>query len=129
MADLLKQGSDWLVDQMKANASSLVTYRRGSDSVAVQATIGRTVFELDQPLAEIGIAQRLESRDYLIQAADLVLAGEQTLPERGDQVEEVLAGTTLTYEVMAPRGEPHWRYSDDHRRLLRIHTKAVDETS
>ena len=89
MADLLQIGSDWLSDKLQQHASQAVTYQRGADTVPLNATIGRTQFELT---GEEGIVERIESRDFLIPAADLVLAGETTLPERGDLIIETDAG-------------------------------------
>ena len=34
-------------------------------------------------------------------------------------------GKVYIYEVNAPGSEPPWRWSDPHRRLLRIHTKQI----
>lgn len=120
--DLLQTGSDWLSDRLQQYASRPVTYQRGIDSASLNATIGRTEFELT---GDDGIIVRIESRDFLFPAADLVLAGETVLPERGDQIHETDAGGTFTYEVMAPGDEPPWRYSDPYRKLLRVHTKLV----
>jgi hypothetical protein len=64
-------------------------------------------------------------RDFLIHAADLILAGEPTLPERGDLIRETQGGRTFVYEVMAPGKEPPWRWSDVFRKVLRIHTKQI----
>jgi hypothetical protein len=44
-------------------------------------------------------------------------SGERHGEADGDQV--------FVYEVLAPGGEPPWRYSDPYRRTLRIHTKHV----
>lgn len=123
MADLLQTGFDWLADQLKAHAGRPVTYRRGADTAAVTATIGRTVFELDD---EFGVLKKVESRDFLIPAADLVLSGVTVLPERGDEIDETQGSVTYTYEVMAPGKEPPFRFSDPYRRTLRIHTKQTD---
>ena len=68
---------------------------------------------------------RTESRDFLVLAADLVLAGKAELPRAGDRIRETDGGQIFLYEVMAPGGEPPWRYSDPYRRALRIHTKFV----
>lgn len=69
---------------------------------------------------------RVESRDYLITTADLMLDGSATLPQRGDCIRETQGSLVFVYEVMAPGNEPPWRYSDPYRRALRIHTKQTD---
>ena len=122
MADILERGSNWLEDQRVAHASRPVEYQRSESSVEVPASIGRTVFEIDDG---VGILERTESRDFLVPAASLVLNDTQALPERGDRVLETIGSVTFTYEVMAPGKEPPWRYSDAYRRTLRIHTKLI----
>ena len=123
MADLLETGSNWLEDQRTKHATRSVTYQRGVDSVSVQATIGRTVFEVDNGH---GVLERIESRDFLILVADLVLVGWAVLPTRGDRIRETQGAVTYVYEVMAPGKEPEWRWSDPYRKTLRIHTKQID---
>ncbi len=123
MPDLLEQGLNWLDDQRDAHMTRSVTYERGAESVALNATIGRTQFE---QVDRDGIVQRLEARDYLLRAAELVLAGQETLPKAGDRIKETDAGGVIfTCEVMPMGSEPPWRYSDPFRRTLRIHTKLV----
>ena len=122
MADLLEQGAAWLEEMRLKHASRPVTYVRGAASVEVQATVGRTVFELRD---EFGLVEKTETRDFLVRTAELVLGGEQTLPRRGDQVREAQGDKVFVYEVMAPGKEPEWRWSDFYRRTLRIHTKQV----
>ena len=132
MADLLEQASAWLDGMRARHMARSVTYCRGEQSVGVQATLGRTVFETADAY---GVVEQSESRDFLIPAADLVLGDAVTLPERGDRIREAQVsegdspgrdGKTFVYEVMAPGREPCWRYSDPYRRTLRIHTKQVD---
>lgn len=120
--NLLEDASNWLEDQRTEHASRTVTYERGVDTVNVPASIGRTIFEVDNGF---GIVERTEARDFLVLTDDLVLAGARTLPERGDRVRETQGTTVFVYEVMAPGKEPHWRYSDPYRKTLRIHTKHV----
>jgi len=120
--DLLDQGLAWLEDRRHEHLTRPVVYERDGDSVELAATIGRTLFEQTD---EYGIVHRIESRDFLVRAADLVLAGQPTLPQAGDRIRESDGGVTHVYEVMAPGTEPPWRYSDVYRRTLRIHTKHV----
>lgn len=122
MADLLEQGSAFLEDQRHRHMTRPVTYRRAADEVTLSATAGRTIFEQAD---DRGLVSRIESRDFLVRAEDLVLAGATVLPKAGDSVRESQDGRTFVYEVMAPGGEPPFRFSDPYRRTLRIHTKHV----
>lgn len=122
MTDLLERGSRWLQQQRTEHLSHPITYVRGEESVELPASIGRTTFEVDNGF---GVVERTESRDFLVLAEDLVLAGSATLPERGDRIRETQGTTSYVYEVLAPGKEPHWRYSDPYRQTLRIHTKHV----
>ena len=115
---MLQEGLSWLESQRKTHLSVPVIYRRGSDSAEVPATIGKTVFKVTD---DYGRYQHIESRDYLISAADLVLNDTRILPEPGDEI----IGNGFIYEVMAPNNEPEWRYSDSSRQTLRIHTKLT----
>lgn len=122
MADLLDKASAWLNDQRAKYLSRMVTYQRGTKSVELAATIGRTVFEQTD---EYGIVHKTESRDFLIGAADLVIDGVRVTPKAGDRIHENTDQQTLVYEVMAPGSEPPWKYCDSYRRTLRIHTKLI----
>jgi hypothetical protein len=124
VTDLLRKSSDWLEDQRTRHAASTVTYVRGSQSVDLLATVGKTTFELDDGY---GVLVRHESRDFLVLAADLVLGGATVIPDRGDRIRETQGDTTFVYEVSAPGKEPCWRYSDAFRKTLRIHTKQIAE--
>jgi hypothetical protein len=122
MPDVLEKGLAWLDGQRHAHMTRTVVYQRGADAVEIAATIGRTEFE---QVDEHGVVQRLQSRDFLVRAADLVLAGAATLPKAGDRIRETVGAQTFVYEIMAPGNEPPWRYCDPYRKALRIHTKHV----
>jgi len=126
MADLLANASTWLAQQRTKHLTQPIVYRRETHNVTVPATIGKTEFEVDD---EFGVVQRIESRDFLILASDLVLDGNLTLPERGDIIEEQAGTQTMQYEVIAPGTETCWRYSDLYRQTLRIHSKLIGGAS
>lgn len=121
--DMLARGMEWLTRQRTAHLAQSVTYVRGADSVTLHATIGRTVFEIDDGNS---LLQKYESRDFLVLTADLILDGTAKLPERGDQIRETQGATIYVYEVLAPGQERPWRYSDPYRQTLRIHTKHIE---
>jgi hypothetical protein len=125
MGDLLDSGLGWLVEKLQSHVSRPVVYRRGIHEITVQATIGRTLLKLDDGYG--GVRMEWTDRDFLIAAEDLILAGQKTLPWRGDQIRETQDGKTLVYEVLAPGSEPEWRWSDPYHKLLRIHAKQIDE--
>lgn len=124
MSDRIATGLERLRARRRAHMSTTVTYVRGEHSAALPATLGMTVWRID---GEFGARTRTETRDFIVEAADLVLDGAQVTPEAGDRITEVLGDeTTAVYEVMSPDvSEPAWRYSDPHRGALRIHTKQV----
>ena len=93
MVDLLRKGSEWLEQQRTAFCSSPVEYRRDVDAHVVQATKGKTDYELaDDQGATIGS----HVVDFLIMADELDLK-----PEPGD----VIVSDGQQYEVMNLGGE------------------------
>ncbi len=122
MTDILQQSIRWLAEQCEAYLAHEVEYQRGTDSVVVSAAIGRTVFEETD---EYGVVTQYEARDFLIRVASLRLNGQQIEPARGDRIVETDETGTHVYEVMAPRGEAPWRYSDPYRQLYCVHTQEV----
>lgn len=122
MSDVMKTGSDWLMQQLSDKTSFAVTYRRGSATVSVTATLGSSAWESDSPTG--GVIER-ESRDYLIDVDDLTLNGQAVTPRRGDRIEETRGGTTYTYEVIGDADRPPAEYSDRYRTKWRIHTEQI----
>ena len=118
MADILKNALSWLESQRKKHLTSLVHYRRHGDTAEVPATIGKTIFRIED---DYGRIVHYESRDYLISSADLLINGIIITPQKGDEIID----ENFIYEVMAPANEPEWRYSDSFRNTLRIHTKMT----
>ena len=116
MSDLLRQGNDWLEAQRTAHAASPATYRRGETELAVNATFGKTDYEVED---EYGLRIGAEARNFLMLAADLVATFVQ--PEPGDQIEV----GSMVYEVMSLAGQGCWRWSDPYHTTLRIHTRQV----
>jgi len=113
---MLQQGSQWLEQMRTQHCSSPVTYRRGGTEATINATYGRTEYEVDD---DYGLRVAAHVTDFLISATDFTPTfGE---PEAGDQI--VADGTI--FEVMSLGNQGHWRWSDPHRQALRIHTKET----
>ncbi|MBX3382147.1 MAG: hypothetical protein WAZ94_01725 [Phycisphaerales bacterium] len=126
MGDLLDRGLAFLDDQRHKHMSRTVVYQRGAEAKEVLATVGRTEFEQAD---DAGLIHRVESRDFLVRAADLDLGAGPILPRAGDQVRETVGAQVFVYEVNAPGGQPPFRYSDPYRRVLRVHTKHIGTES
>ena len=124
MGNLLQDGVAWLAQQMKASASQSIQYLRKGNSLEVAAVIGRSVFDVSDAA---GGLLRLEARDYVIVAGDLVLNGAAITPQEGDQIQETGAdGTPATYEVARFGSEPCWRF-DPYRVRMVVHTRKVSQ--
>ena len=75
--NLLEKSSDWLHDQRNKFMTNAVTYKRGANSVARNATVGQTTFDVVNDSSIVG---KMQIRDYIIEAADLILASVVVLP-------------------------------------------------
>jgi hypothetical protein len=122
VADLINGALQWLDGMRHKYATRPVTYLRGLDAINIQATVGRSVFQI---VSGEGAAETVERRDYIVRAADLRVGGVVTLPEVGDRVRETVGSQVQEYEVVATGQEPHYRKSDPDGMALRIHTALV----
>lgn len=103
-------------------AGVTIAYLRGGESIELTARVGRSFHtQTDQG----GFVTRIEVRDYLLAASELVIGGSQVEPAAGDLIQEAVGDTTFTYELLPIDNEREWRYSDTTRTELRIHTKRV----
>jgi hypothetical protein len=140
MGNLLRKGARWLSQQRTRHASEVVLYiRAGFQPLQIKASYGRN----DREIFESSDMQTVVSEcDFLALARDLVLnpsaaPGQSsvpvtTLPAQGDRIqvgrdgEQDLNVKYSVYEVQSPNGsEPPWRYADEFRYELRIHTKFI----
>ena len=97
--------------QMQSLAVEVGYTPLGGETSTIRAVVGRTVFRSTE---ESGIWTRIETRDFIVPKE--LLASE---PQVGDEVEFL----GHTYEVLAPSGEPCWRWSDAFHTAYRIHAK------
>ena len=123
MADLLRQGTQWLEQMRTAHCSSTVIYRRfGQADQQVNATYGKTDYEVTGDYTGGGAGGgggatiRTHVIDFLILADDL---GHE--PKAGDAV----VADGRKYEVMDLAGDGAWRWSDPYHTTFRIHTKDI----
>jgi hypothetical protein len=114
VGDLLRQGSQWLEQQRTAHCSSPVTYRRGETEATLDATLGRTEYEVQD---DYGLVVAAHVTDFLVQAEGFPFAE----PQPGDRI----VADGVVYEVMSLGNQGHWRWSDPYRTTMRIHTKDI----
>jgi len=124
MVDLLEQGVSWLDGMRQTHLSRTVTYQRGVDSVDLAATLGSTTYEVAD---EAGVIVQAKATDFIASAEALVLSGAVTRPQVGDRIRVPSGTKVLVFEVLDLGGTGHYRPSDPHGRMLRIHAKQVDE--
>jgi len=92
------------------------TYRSADGTrLGVKAVPGRTVFSQRN---DYGTFVRVETRDFIIR--------RECLPAEPAKGDEIAFGGRV-YEVIAPNGEPAWRWSDALETAYRLHTKLVGE--
>ena len=124
MSDLIKKGAAFLSGQLKASASSAVTYTRATGPTGVnlvsdvKATIGSSSFESQ---TQSGVIESWHSRDFIILSDDLDFE-----PQRGDTISELIDGVTGVFEVRTPRGIPLSHPADAFSNSTRIHTTRIN---
>jgi len=111
---LLEEAAAWLNSQREECLSVPIEYlSKGGTPARMTATVGRTLFRSEN---EYGVTIRVESRDFLVSVDQMPRE-----PQRGDRI--TYAGRI--YEVLAPNGEPVWRWSGPQHVTRRIHTKEI----
>lgn len=100
-----------------------VTYQRGTAFCNLPCEVGRSDW-VSEP--EEGLAQTLQSTDFIVVAEQLTLSGSRATPATGDRVLRQLNGATEVYEVVPPAdGEQCYRYNDPGKVIMRIHSKLI----
>jgi hypothetical protein len=122
--DMMAAGAEMVRDKMKAHASTPAIYRRADLRITVDATPGKT--DMETADAAGGIVSATVP-DFLIDPAQVLIAGRPVEPEPGDTLTIIRAGKTCVYKVL-PRGETCFEWCDPSHKQMRVHTKLVSET-
>ncbi|TWT63191.1 hypothetical protein [Rubinisphaera italica] len=102
-----------------------VLYKRGELTCSPIATVGNT--RRDQQFHD-GHISRKQIRDFLIDAAELIIDNIPVEPELDDLIEETVGDRVYVYRVVSPGGnEEPFRYSDRHRLTWRLHVELIEE--
>jgi hypothetical protein len=123
---------DALNDAQTKNLRALYDVQAAKPTTPVEPPPNATVQIRAEAIAELerinAIRKACDGRHPEIETQAIKEGWDATKTElavRGDQIEETDGGVKYVYEVMAPAGQTPWRYADDFRRELRIHTKHV----
>lgn len=111
-----------MAGQLQDHAGVSIAYQRGPNSVSITGTVSQHVYEVVD--AE-GFGITALSRDYIVQAADLVLSGAEIAPRAGDRITETIRDTSQTFEVMAIGQLKEYEPVDTDGTMLKIHTKKI----
>jgi hypothetical protein len=105
-------------------AGGWIIYRRGAAQVWVEATWGRTEFQVETN-GDVRIQH--SDRDAIVAWDLLIIDGIRAIPQRGDQFTVVLEdhGDNEVFEVLAPGGSEPWAKCDPEGRMIRIHGKKL----
>lgn len=120
MSNLLATGVAWLHQQRAAYLAKSVTYRRGMSSVTLSdATYGKTQATIAGNEA-VDVVSQID--DWIFDPAGLVLDGEATFPQDGDQIIETSGGQSFVFDVRPFENGECWRYTDGTKLAIRVHT-------
>ena len=122
MTNMLQDGVTCLGTWLKDHAGVTLTYTRGANSVAITGTVSLHEYQVAD--AE-GIITVVNSRDYIVHAADLIISGAEITPRAGDRIAETIDSTVNTFEVMSIDGTRAFEPVDPDNVLLKIHTKRI----
>lgn len=123
MGDMLARGATWLERTRARHAAQEVYFLRGGSALRVRATRGRSLFEVDDGS---GALVRVETADFLILAAELLVDGLAAEPKAGDRIVTGELDDGEAFEVRPPAaGQPAWRWSDVFRLTYRVHARYV----
>jgi hypothetical protein len=121
MSSLLANAAQLLHAGQALLGGVAVTYRRGNDSIDSLTAIPVRVSNDELSLDATNITAR--EQDWIVAVSDLVIDGQTTLPQRGDQIDwPDENGNVRTFRVLPRVGDRAYRYSDQTRVMLRIFT-------
>lgn len=102
---------------LQAVAGESVTYRRGNSHVTITAVPGQSVF--DESTGATDVVMQTKTVDWLISPDDLKIDGNQSEPQRGDQI---IRADGEKLDLLPGSGNKSWAWSDSRKTHYRIHT-------
>ena len=99
-----------------SHLASPVTYRRGDLQLVVNATFGKSEYEVEN---DYGLRTAASAMDFLVLADELTQTFGQ--PRAGDQV----VADGKVHEVLDLAAQGCWRWSGPYFTTMRIHTREI----
>jgi hypothetical protein len=131
VTDLFTAAGAWLRQQIIQAAAVPVVYKRGANSLPLDAVRISKQFSEQAPGGALGTFATLgktQTWDFLIETDALAaLDPAQPKPKLNDKIEYTADGVTYVHEVSELGGEKQWYYSTPDNKLLRVHTKLIKE--
>jgi hypothetical protein len=118
--NMLQNGIGWLESALMANASVIVTYHRGNDSVSVNAVEGTTRTEESFDGA---VSVRSKVLDFIIDSTLIDFGNGPTAPRVADRIRKTVSGEVLEFAVVELAGGSVTSPLDGRSKLIRVHTK------
>ncbi len=108
-------------------ASITITRKVGASTLSMTLTniawVGNTLFRLQTGAG--GSRMEWGDRDYQIPADKYDFGAGPAEPAEKDRVTETINGQVRKFDTLAPEGEPAWRWLDNGRTILLLHTKCT----
>ena len=110
-------------DAMFAEAfGAAVTYVYGNSEIAVTAEAVMHDYDVQRTY---DVPETIQSRDYVISAASLVIGGEAIEPRTGNKIKETINGSLEIFQVMPLGNRPEAEHTDASGTSWLIHTKHI----
>lgn len=108
---------EWLAETFEEKVSQSITYRRGSRSVTLNASVGK--FTQGYGVEFGGSSLQIDVLDFSILAADLIINGTTVDPAEGDLIDY----RSRRYLVIQPDNSTPCSERDEYGLTLKIHAK------
>jgi len=110
---------------MEKNVSSPVVYVRGSQECELDASFGKTKFEI---VDQVGMLQNVESHDFILRSASMLFGDELFIPRDLDEVRVTRGGHVHRYIVTQygntlEGNSQVSRWCDPYGTQIRVHTR------
>lgn len=104
------------------SAGVVIVYRRGDINLSITSVVGATDWQ-DQNVSDA--YQQIKSVDFIVDPAELNIAGALVEPSRGDRI--IYDG--YSYDLLQTGNGAFWAWSDGFKTFYRLHTSRSDVAS